>query len=181
MGRALTYAHARSPQLHSNTKVCSCTLLGAHLSVLVYALRRTLAPCAHPPHSRVSMGNGGEPPLVSVHPFVFVITKSVILFIRSLPPLFHLSNQVSPFSHLPVILMDQVIRRRNGFFLNNPFFESTCCWFEVEVRQELVGRGAPLMELFAPNVGTLTRLETSEPPAFAFFSTRRVLLPSCHG
>ena len=97
MGRALTYAHARSPQLHSNTKVCSCTLLGAHLSVLVYTLRRTLAPCAHPPHSRVSMGNGGEPPLVSVHPFVFVITKSVILFIRSLPPLFHLSNQVSPF------------------------------------------------------------------------------------
>ena len=119
MGCALTYAHARSPQLHSNTKVCSCTLLGAHLSVLVYTLRRTLAPCAHPPHSRVSMGNGGEPPLVSVHPFVFVITKSVILFIRSLPPLFHLSNQVSPNSHLPgslgwtVILIDQIIRRRN--------------------------------------------------------------------
>ena len=106
------------------------------------------------------MGNGGEPPLVSVHPFVFVITKSVILFIRSLPPLFHLSNQVSPFSHLPVsfelnIYIDgSNYQKEKLIFLNNPFFESTCCWFEVEVRQELVGREAPLMELFAPNLGT---------------------------
>ena len=121
------------------------------------------------------MGNGGEPPLVSVHPFVFVIAKSVILFIRSLPPLFHLSNQVSPFSHLPLSFELNIYIDRSNYqkekliFLNNPFFESTCRWFEVEVRQELVGRGAPLMELFAPNLGTLTRLETSEPPALPFF------------
>ena len=122
--------------------------------MLMYTLRRTLAPCAHPPHSQVSMGNGGEPPLVSVHPFVFVITKSVILFIRSLPPLFHLSNQVSPFLTSSSNIDGSSYQREKLIFLNNPFFESTCCWFEVEVRQELVGREAPLMELFAPNLGT---------------------------
>ena len=77
--------------------------------------------------------------------------------------------------HPSVIGLDSNIdgssyQKEKLIFLNNPFFESTCCRFELEVRQELVGRGAPLMELFAPNLGTLTRLETSEPPAFAFFS-----------
>ena len=138
--------------------MCSCTLLGA-------LWRHALIPLT-PGLAWATVGN--LPLCQSTHLSLSsprVSSYSFVLFLL----FFICRTRFHPFSHLPVILMDQVIRRRNGFFLNNPFFESTCCWFEVEVRQELVGRGAPLMELFAPNLGTLTRLETSEPPAFAFF------------
>ena len=106
MGRALTYAHARSPQLHSNveahTKVCSCTLLGA-------LWRHALIPLT-PGLAWATVGN--LPLCQSTHLSLSsprVSSYSFVLFLL----FFICRTRFHPFSHLPVILMDQVIRGRN--------------------------------------------------------------------